>query len=300
MSPKKSKYSSSMVDKTRVQVDPTENSFGRKVLGMGFALVGFLLILGVIILNIISNVEPKLDEELSVPKLDEIVSYTNKDKITISGKVSEGDQVILYVNDEMLREVIEVEDEKFSYSYEIVEEGEYVFQAVTVEGFPFRRGSEKSESIKVVVDWTAPSADVKIEYASEVENGLVTVTGEVESNIFVRLLGNEEIEHETESDDEGYFEFVNIRLVEGENEFRVELEDKAGNKNVLARRVVVTSLIDGPEVVDGEIVPEASGDLIRAMGQLFNNRLMMIFGALALVSLIVSSGMVVVKKKSEV
>lgn len=299
MASKKGKKSQSMVDKTRVHVDSTENSFGRKVVGMGFALVGFLLILGVIILNVISNVEPQLDEELSIPKLDKVVEFTNKDKIVISGKVETGEQVILYVNDEMIREVVSVEDEKFSYSYEIPEEGEYVFEAVSVEGFPFRRGSEKSDSIKFVVDWTAPSADVKIDYDSEVETGLVTITGEVEENIFVRLLDDEEVLYEVQADDEGLFEIENVRLIEGENEFRVELEDRAGNKNVLARRIVVTSLVDGPELVDGEI-PEASGDLVRALSTIFNNRLMMVFGILAMLGLLMSTGILVLKKKSEI
>jgi hypothetical protein len=294
MSPKKS----SMIDKTRPNVDSSENSFGRKVVGMGFALVGLLLILGVIILNVISNIEPQLDEELNAPKLDEIVTNTNSDQIVISGTAEDAEQVIIYVNDDMLREVVSVEEDMFSYTYDISEEGEYVFEAVTVEGFPFRRGSEKSNSVKVLVDWTPPSADVKIDYESEVATGLVTVTGEVESNIFVRLLEEDEVMYEVESDDEGFFEIENVRLQTGENEFRVELEDKAGNKNVLARRITVTSLVDAPEVM-GEDLPEASGDLIRAMGALLNNRLMTVFGILAMLALVTSSGMVIAKKRSE-
>jgi len=256
---------------------------------MGFALVGLLLILGVIILNVISNIEPQLDEELNTPKLYEIVTNTNSDQIVISGTAEDAEQVIIYVNDDM----------PFSYTYDISEEGEYVFEAVTVEGFPFRRGSEKSNSVKVLVDWTPPSADVKIDYESEVATGLVTVTGEVEPNIFVRLLEEDEVMYEVESNDEGFFEIENVRLQTGENEFRVELEDKAGNKNVLARRITVTSLVDAPEVM-GEDLPEASGDLIRAMGALLNNRLMTVFGILAMLALITSSGMVIAKKRSEV
>ncbi len=293
MSPKKS-----MIDKTKVNVDPAENSFGRKIIGMGFALVGFLLILGVIVLNIISNVEPQLDEELSAPKLDEITPHTNKDKIVISGSVEDAEQVILYVNDEMLREVIGVEEEKFSYSYEIPEEGEYVFEAASVEGFPFRRGSERSNSVNVAVDWTAPSADVSIEYESEVDGGLVNITGEVEPNIFVRLLENGETDYEVQADEDGMFEIEDVRLEAGENEFRVELEDRAGNKNVLARRIEVTSLVDAPEVVD-EDLPEASGELASAMNALFNNRLMTVFGVVAMLALVTSSGFVVAKKRNE-
>ena len=288
----------SMMDKTKSHTDPSENSFGRKVVGMGFALVGLLLILGVIVLNVISNVEPELDEELSVPTLDEIVAHTNKDSIVISGKVEDAEQVIIYVNDEMIRDVVAVEDDKFSYSYDIPEEGEYVFEAVSVEGFPFRRGSERSNSVQVMVDWTPPSADVKIEYESEVTTGLVDVSGEVEPHIFVRLLDNDEVEYEVQADEEGFFEIENVRLQAGENEFRVELEDRAGNKNVLARRVTVESLIDAPEVL-GEDIPEASGDLIKAMGVLFNNRMMTVFGSLALLALIMSSGFVVLKKRNE-
>ena len=288
----------SMMDKTKSHTDPSENSFGRKVVGMGFALVGLLLILGVIVLNVISNVEPELDEELSVPTLDEIVAHTNKDSIVISGKVEDAEQVIIYVNDEMIRDVVAVEDDKFSYSYDIPEEGEYVFEAVSVEGFPFRRGSERSNSVQVMVDWTPPSADVKIEYESEVTTGLVDVSGEVEPHIFVRLLDNDEVEYEVQADEEGFFEIENVRLQAVENEFRVELEDRAGNKNVLARRVTVESLIDAPEVL-GEDIPEASGDLIKAMGVLFNNRMMTVFGSLALLALIMSSGFVVLKKRNE-
>ncbi len=296
MASKKRKHTKSMLDKTKVHVDPAENSFGRKVVGMGFALVGFLLILGVIILNIISNVEPKLDEELGVPKLDEIVAHTNKDKITISGKVEDAEQVIIYVNDDMIRQVVSVEDERFSYEYEIPEEGEYVFRAVSVEGFPFRRGSEKSDKVKVLVDWTAPSADVALEYDSEVEGGLVTVTGEVEPEIFVGLLGEEDVVYETESDEEGFFEIEDVRLSEGENEFRVELQDKAGNRNVLARRVTVTSPVDAPPEGD---IPEASGDLSKALGMLMSNRMMTVFGLLALFALLANSGLVLLKTKKQ-
>ena len=298
MSPKKDRRSGSMIDKTKSHVDSMDNSFGRKVVGMGFALVGLLLILGVIVLNVISNVEPELDEELNVPKLDEIVAHTNEDKIVISGKVEDAQQVIIYVNDEMIRDVVSVEDEKFSYSYDIPEEGEYVFEAISVEGFPFRRGSERSNAVSTSVDWTPPSADVKIEYEEEVATGLVNVTGEVEPHVFVRLLDNGDVAYEVQADEEGLFEIENVRLEAGENEFRVELEDRAGNKNVLARRVVVTSLVDAPEVL-GEDIPEASGDLIRAMAALFNNRMMMIFGVLAILALVLSSGMVAIKKRNE-
>ena len=298
MSPKKDRRSNSMIDKTKPHVDPTENSFGRKVVGMGFALVGLLLILGVIVLNVISNVEPELDEELNAPKLDEIVAHTNEDKIVISGQVEDAQQVIIYANDEMIRDVVSVEDEKFSYSYDIPEEGEYVFEAISVEGFPFRRGSERSNTVNTSVDWTPPSADVKIDYDSEVATGLVGITGEVEPYVFVRLLDNGDVAYEVQADEDGLFEMDNVRLEAGENEFRVELEDRAGNKNVLARRVVVTSLVDAPEVL-GEDIPEASGDLIRAMGALFNNRMMMVFGVLALLALTVSSGMVAFKKRNE-
>ena len=293
---KKSKKFKSMVDKTQVHVDPAENSFGRKVVGMGFALVGFLLILGVIILNIISNVEPKLDEELGIPTLDEIIEYTNKEAITLSGEVVDAEQIIIYANDEMVRQFVAVEDERFSYEYEIPEEGEYVFQAVSVEGFPFRRGSEKSNSVQVIADWTAPSADVELEYDSEVETGLVTVSGEVEPNIVVVLLGEDESEYGTQSDEEGLFVIEDIRLSEGENEFRVQLVDRAGNMNVLARRVTVTSLVDAPPIED---IPEASGDLVRALNTLFNNRVMTIFGILALLGLIMSSGFVALKVKKQ-
>lgn len=298
MSSEKNNRSGSMVDKTKPHIDSTENSFGRKVVGMGFALVGLLLILGVIVLNVISNVEPELDEELSTPTLDEIVAHTNKDKIVISGSVEDAEQVIIYVNDEMIREVVPVEDEIFSYSYDIPDEGEYIFEAITVEGFPFRRGSERSNSVEVLVDWTPPSADVKIDYADEVQTGLVNITGEVEPEIYVRLLDNGDVHDEVQADEEGFFEMENVRLEAGENEFRVELEDRAGNKNVLARRVVVTSLVDAPEIID-EDLPEASGDLFNAMAALFNNRIMMISGVLAILALFTSSGFVLLKKKNE-
>jgi hypothetical protein len=287
----------SMVEKTKVKLDPVEGSLGRKVVGMGFALVGFLLILAVIILNIISNVEPRLDESLNVPVLDEIVAFTNKDKVTISGTVEDSEQVILYVNDTMIREVVTVdEDGRFSYEYNVSEEGEYVFQAVSVVGFPMRRGSEKSESVQIVVDWTAPSADVTLEYEEEVDTGLVTITGEIEPDTYIRLLGEEDIVFETESDEEGMFVLENVRLVQGENEFRVELEDRAGNKNVLARRVTVLSAVDAPPIDD---LPEASGDLANAFRVLLNNRLMSIFGILALVALLASSGVVALKIRKQ-
>ncbi len=298
---KKSKSAkSSMVDKTKVKVEKKDEILGRRVVGMGFALVGFLLILGVIILNVLDNVEPRLDEDLNVPVLNELNEFTNEDSILLTGEVEDVEQVVFYVNDRMQTRSAEVEDDEFEFEYVFPDEGEYVFEAVSIEGFPFRKGSEKSESVGITVDWTAPSADIQIEYESEVEDGFVDIRGEAEPNITFRLLSNDEEVYSVETDDEGKFEIENIVLAEGENEFKVELEDRAGNKNVLARKVEVTSLVEGDEeVLAMKDIPEASGDLSRAFGMILNNNLMFTFGVLALVALMGSSGIVWYKIKNE-
>ncbi len=299
MSPKQKKKKAaetSMVDKAKVKLEEQDESMGRRVVGMGFALVGFLLILGVIILNVLNNVEPTLDEDLNIPKLSELDEWTNKDRAVLEGEVEDVNQVIIYVNEKMLTETVEVEEDEFKFEYIYPDEGEYVFEAVSVAGFPFRKGSEKSNSVSTTVDWTAPSANIDLEYDSEVTTGLVTVVGKAEANITVRLLDGDEEVYSVETDDEGNFVIENIRLLAGENEFRIELEDRAGNKNILARRIEVSSLIDGPEVVD---IPEASGDLFKAFGSVMNNNLMVVFGVLSLIALMGSSTVVWFRMKSE-
>ncbi len=297
---RKTKSTGSMVDKTRVKVQQTEESLGRRILGMGFALIGFLLILGVIILNVLNNIEPQLDEDLNVPALAELVGFTNRDKIVVSGQVEDVNQVIFYVNDRMQTNVVDVEDGIFEFEYIFSDEGEFAFAAVGVEGFPFRKGSEKSEPVSITVDWTPPSADIKLEYASEVESGLVTITGEAEPYVTVSLVQDDEALRSVESDEEGLFEIVNLELAAGENQFRVELEDQAGNRNVLERRVVVESLVDAPADILGQAyVPEASGDLFKALNMLFNNNLMFVFGLIALIALVGSSGVVLYRVKRE-
>jgi hypothetical protein len=291
---------SSMVDKTKVKIEKKDEILGRRVVGMGFALVGFLLILGVIILNVLNNVEPRLDEDLNVPVLHGLEEFTNEDSILITGEVEEVEQVIIYVNDRMQTQSAEVVDGEFEFEYIFPDEGEYVFEAVSIEGFPFRKGSEKSEAVTTIVDWTAPSADIKIEYESEVVDGFVDIRGEAEPNIIFRLMSDDEEVYSVQTDDEGEFEIENIVLAEGVNEFRVELEDRAGNKNVLARRVEVTSLVEGDEdVLAQRDIPEASGDLSKALGMIFNNNLIFTFGILALVALVGSSGIVLYKIKNE-
>ncbi len=292
---------SSMLDKAKVKVEQTDETVGRRVVGMGFALVGFLLILAVIVLNVLSNVEPQLDEDLNVPELHELEEYTNDDRVSLTGEVEDVSQVVIYVNDEMQTDTAEVEDGEFEFEYVFSDEGEYEFEAVGIEGFPFRKGSEKSDSVSTIVDWTAPSADIEIEYQTEVEDGLVTVSGEAEPNITVRLMEDDEEAYSVETDDEGAFKIEDIALDEGENEFKVELEDKAGNKNVLARRIEVDSLVDAPdeEVLGEEEVPEASGDLSKAFEMILQNNLMTVFGVLVIVALLGSSGFVFVKSRQE-
>lgn len=298
MSPKQknTKSSESMIDKTRLKVSQADDSLGRRVLGMGFALIGFVLILGIVVLNIVNNTEPRLDEELNVPKLDKLEAYTNKDKVVLTGEVKDVGQVIIYVNDQMQTNVALVEDDKFEFSYVFPDEGEYKFKAASVEGFPFRKGSEKSDSIKTIVDWTAPSADIKLEYEEEVRDGLVSVTGQAEKEVTLKLVQDGEVMYSVEADEEGNFEIADIKLLAGENEFKVELEDKAGNENVLARRIVVNSLVDGPDEILGQSdIPEASGDLFSSFGL----NLMIVFGALSIVALLGSSSVVILKMRKE-
>lgn len=298
MSPKKYPETS-MVEKTQVQVEnqDSDSSVARKVVGTGFAIIGFILILGVIILNFVNNLEPKVDTNLNTPKLDKVSEYTNKDKVVVSGSVDGVDSVIVFVNGAMQKGTVEVKDGRFSYDYTVEDEGEYVFEAASVAGFPIRKMSAKSESVKVIVDWTSPSADVTLDYPTEVENGLLTVTGKVESNITVRLLGDGEKVYSTESDANGNFKIENIKLVQGENIFRVELEDKAGNKNVLARKIKVTSSVNAPE--EKENIPEAGGVVEDALNALKDNNLLTVFGVMTLVILLINGGIVVTKLKRE-
>jgi len=298
-----------MVDKVNKSLNDKEDSLFSRLVGVGLIVFGALLVILAVVLVILSRKDPKVDDSYDVPSI-EVERYADDEIVTINGESEDKGKVMVWVNDELQDDYIEIEDGKFEADLDLEEEGEYEINVALLKGFIFKKRSEMSESVFVSVDTTAPSSNVELFYDENVKNGSVTIKGEAqEGSVRVTLSGDKK--YTVTADKDGKFEFNNISLKEGENEFKVALEDRSGNTKTLARTIVVTSEfadtgdLDGDGISDnvatlgdgkdGEEIPEAAGDLGQALDALMANKALMMFGLVAIAMFSMSS--VVVLKK---
>ena len=293
-----------MVDKVNKTLSDNEDSLFSRMVGIGLIIFGVLLVVLAVVLVLIARKDPKIVDSIAVPSV-EAPRYSDEFAVEISGQSKDGGKIMVWVDGELQKDLVKVEDEKYSTEIDLGDEGDYEIKVATVKGFIFRQRSVESNPITVTVDTTAPSSDIDLNYDSEVKDGVVTITGQAkEGNVKVILEGKKKFE--VTSDKDGKFEFKDISLAEGKNEFKVTLEDRAGNTRTLARKIVVTSQsadtgdLNGDGISDGgnPEIPEASGELTAAMQALMANKAIMMFGLIAL-AIFAVNGAIVYKKLNQ-
>jgi len=305
-----SKSDKKMVDKVNKSLNDNEDSLFSRLVGVGLIVFGALLVILAVVVVILSRKDPKVDDSYEVPSI-EVKRYSNDEVVTLLGEADDKGKIMVWVNDELQEDYIEIEDGEFETDLDLEEAGEYEITVALLKGFIFKKRSEISDGVFVTVDTTAPSSDVELLYDEEVKNGTVTIKGEAkEGSVRITLLGDKK--YAVTADKDGKFEFNNISLKEGENEFKIMLEDRAGNKKTLARTIVVTSDVDDTSDLDGdgisdttessngegkdvEEIPEAAGELGQALNALMANRVVMMLGLVAIAIFSVNS-IVVLKK----
>lgn len=296
----------SMVSKVEVKTAKvTDQDKVSRTLGTIFIILGLALVAYGIFSFVKYNREPVLDESLEAPFVSETNNLVNTDEITIEGIASGYNDVFIYVNGEYVGKTNVDKDGNFSYKYPVLGEGKYEVSVAGIKGFPKRYMSNKSESKVIEVDKTGPVLQ-KITYSSEVGTPTFSLTGNSEAGCEVSIKRGTSI-YRGECDDSGKFTISGIALDEGPNVFTMEIKDKAGNVTNVEEKVKVTYSLESD--VNGEAVgdlngdgvsdtslPVASGDLGEALGFILQNRLMFIFGILAIASFMFSTGVVLVKK----
>lgn len=294
-----------MVDKVNKSLKDNDDSLFSRMVGIGLIIFGVLLVVLAVVLVVLSRKDPKVDSGIAVPTV-EVDRYTDTENVTLMGETEEGKKIMVWVNDELQADYLDVVDGKYESKVNLNEDGDYEIKVAALKGWIFKTRSESSDAEMVTVDTVAPSSDVDLVYPEQVKDGVVSISGQAkEGNVKVTLDGDKD--YEVTADKDGKFEFSNLSLAEGSNKFRVVVEDKAGNKKTLARKIVVTSSVadtgdlDGDGISDnvtsGKVIPEAAGELSDALNAMFANKLMVMFGLIAMAGFAASS--IVVAKKAQ-
>jgi len=273
--------------------------------GMVALFLGLILLIVGVVFLVLFNLPARLDENMKAPIVDTLSSHSNEKSILVKGVADEGSKVVLYVNSVEYKKMGEVDkDKRFEVEYIIEKEGDYVVEVAAISGFPVRYRSPKSSIQTVVIDWTAPSRDVKFTTSRESEVNRVVIKGDAEKDttITMRNRNDNNKEYKTGVNSEGKFEIKDVYLINGDNSFVVEIQDRAGNKAVLSSDYVVNySKVNGGSVNGGGAVdlPESSGEIANFIKEMFAQRLVVILGVLSLIVLAVNSAIVLTKLRRE-
>ncbi|MHC1716895.1 MAG: hypothetical protein AB9915_03380 [Candidatus Dojkabacteria bacterium] len=295
---KEVKKEESMLSKIEVK-NPQDQEKISKIVGIVFIALGLLLIGYGIFSFVKYSRNPEFDESLQSPSLTGTTLLTKEESIGVKGFADGYSEVFVYVDNEEVGRTKVNKDGDFEYVYNVDSEGKYAVSVAGVKGFPKRYISPQSDMRIVEVDRTGPEL-AKIDYSSEVGTETFTVVGEVEPGCEVSIKRGTDI-YTAKCDDKGKFQVTGILLEKGPNVYGVEIKDEAGNTTNVEEKIKVTyskdSSVNGDAVVDENGLPVAAGDLEEALGEVFGNNLMLIFGILALSSFMFSSGIVILKNK---
>lgn len=322
-----------MVDKVNQQMATEEDSLMAKIIGFGLILLGAAFIVLAVVVVVLSRRSAEIDESLEVPTLKANL-YTNEEVTAVEGTTSPDGEVMFFIDGEE-SDVVATADSDGEFSAELTlpnEEGVYDIQAATVEGFPLRNRSKKSDISSITLDKTAPSAEAEFDYDPISQDGKFDLSGTVDPNAIVRLSAPDGVEYYTSANEDGKFNFEQIKLNAKDTEYNVTLVDEAGNERELALKLevsypafvepIASGDVNGDGVVDdadGDLngdgvttgdgtvagvtdtpdLPEAAGELDAAMDILGGNTLMLILGLVAVAVFSLNSGVVAVKLGSK-
>lgn len=301
MAPRKRKSSkvvnSNMSEKLVVEVE--QRSVWSVFAGMVMVFLGILLVVVGVVALVLYRGEPKLDKTLPTPKLTVLPEHTSAHTLTIRGSVDKSiKRVAIYVNEKEVDGALWVDNGNFRYEYEVKDEGLYRIQASSVDGFPLRKRSEKSDIMAVNIDRKAPSKEVTLAYSNEVDTNSVKVTGSAEP-LSTLVFTNADSKHVVKVEKDGTFS-TTLPIAVGESTFDIEVRDEAGNSVKAENSIVVARIsgsLNGNGATDGPDLPEASGELEAALAFMQGNKIMSTFGILAVLALILNSVMVAIRIK---
>lgn len=287
----------SMISKVEVK-SPVDQEKISRIVGSVFIFLGILLISYGIYSFVKYSRTPELDDSLESPSVSGTEMLTKSD-IVVKGSADGYDEVFIYIDNEEVSRVSVKSDSTFEYTHAVEKEGKYAVSVAGVKGFPKRYISSQSDMRIVEVDRTKPEL-AEVKYSEEVGTETFTLVGKVEPNAEVILRRGTD-KYVVSCDENGDFTMENILLDEGPNVFEMELIDKAGNAVDVEEKIKITfssdSSVNGNAVTDS--LPVASGELTVAMRALFENSLMKVFALVALLSLMFSSGFVLLKYKGK-
>lgn len=164
------------------------------------------------------------------PRLDDLPSYTNRNKLTVKGDTVAGYDVNIYINGEKF-EVISNAQGEFSVSVPISTSEINTIYAVTRS--PSGLESKDSERYNVVYDDEPPELEI-ISPGDEVfgeTNRQINIEGQTDPDAQIRI--NERIVI-VRSD--GKFDY-RVRLENGENIFNIKSIDEAGNEVEIEKKI---------------------------------------------------------------
>ena len=159
----------------------------------------------------------------SLPRFDVLPKYTNQEEIKIKGKTEPGVNVKIFINgDEGI--ILSDSEGEFTYDY-ILREGENVLSALAYDN----SGNESQETKTHIVIYDNQPPELSIdkpedgrEFYGSTERQVV-IEGSTEEEASVNINGRIVI-----VDSNGKFTFATT-LSEGENNFKIKAQDKAGN-----------------------------------------------------------------------
>ena len=292
-----SKKQESMLSKVEIKKPQDQERISR-IVGTIFIVLGVLLISFGIYSFIKYNRNPEVNTQYESPVMVGVNELTKEDSVVIRGSASGYDQVFIYVDGEEVERVKVAKDGSYEYTLNLVDQGKYAVTVAGVKGFPRRYISPVSEILYVTIDKTAPTIS-KIKYPAEVGTETFSLTGVVEPNAVVTVKRGTSLYRAT-CDENGNFKISGIVLEKGPNIFNIELKDEAGNETKVEEKVKVIysedSSVNG-EAVDDTSIPVAAGELEEAMSVMFGNKLMILFGMLALIGMFSSTGVLLYKNR---
>ena len=292
-----SKKKESMLSKVEIKKPQDQERISR-IVGTIFIVLGVLLISFGIYSFIKYNRNPEMNTTYESPVMVGVNELTNEDSVVIRGSASGYDQVFIYVDGEEIERVKVAKDGSYEYTVNLVDEGKYAITVAGVKGFPKRYISPVSETLYVTIDKTAPTIS-KIKYPTEVGTETFSLTGVVEPNAEVTVKRGTGLYRAT-CDENGNFKISGIVLEAGPNVFNIELKDEAGNETKVEEKVRViyseNSSVNG-EAVNDTSIPQAAGELDEAMSVLLGNKLMILFGILALIGMFSSTGVLLYRNR---
>lgn len=170
------------------------------------------------------------ESAIQPPILDELPQATNSARLPITGFVSSGDKVEIYVDDEKVGDV-QIVDSKFEYKELILKNGE---NKIAAKAFLGDKTSDLSRVLSVIFDKDEPKLEIEspTEGQNFISNNRIKVLGKTDKDAQVYANG-----FLASVDLDGTFEVL-VPVAEGESTIEIKAVDTAGNTKIEKRKIV--------------------------------------------------------------